>query len=138
MDSLAHFVTAVVGRWYLYVVGGPFILDQSLKWLSPRTKAWLDDKWPPHRRRWAEVTLLFVLLMFSTFQAFRQEYQGRDAAERGQAAAKADAAYWRGRATAAPVTPAPAAAVAARHASPPTPAPSPRSQGRRRGLDSYT
>ena len=104
MGVAFHFLTTVIWRWYLLLVGGPFVLDQSLRWLWPKGKEWLDTKWPTERRRPFEVVVVVGMLLISTFQAYRDEYDARQTVTQALAMAERNTAYWRGKAAASATT----------------------------------
>jgi hypothetical protein len=63
------------------MMAGPFIIDETIKWIFPKGKAWLERNLGTERRRQIEVALMIFGVFLAGFFAFNDEHAERIKAE---------------------------------------------------------
>jgi hypothetical protein len=64
------FVVAVLGHWFVWVTGVPFVIEQGLPYFPERITAWVDAKWPRDRRHHILRWVCVLGLVVASFQAY--------------------------------------------------------------------
>ena len=109
--DLLHYGQVVGWRWFVIVATVIIAVGDVTKRVFPTWQAWADAHgFPSNRRRFIEITSLIIALGWAGFTAWQDEYSAHQDAIGDLAKARADTAYWKGRAaTPAPVAFAPVA-----------------------------
>jgi hypothetical protein len=81
MDVFYLYLAAVGANWWAFMMAGPFIIDEAIKWLSPRGKAWLERNLGIEKRRRIEVYMMVFGVFLAGFLAFKDEHEARQRAE---------------------------------------------------------
>lgn len=79
--TLWSFIWALISNWILYMTAFPLILDDLIKWCSPKVSSWIEAKLSGTKRRKAEIYLMFSGLFVASFMAFDGEHMARTKAE---------------------------------------------------------
>ena len=78
-DLLYLYMGAVLQYWWAYMTAGPFIIDEGLKWISPRFREWFHTKVSGSVRRGAELLLMLGGVFVAGFLAFKAEHEKLEA-----------------------------------------------------------
>lgn len=72
---LWEFGSAIIGYWYVWITGAPFVIDQGLnhKYLPKRVVDFADAWWPPEGRHRILKAICAVGFVIASFQAFDQK-----------------------------------------------------------------
>jgi len=81
MADLSLFLSAIVAHWWAFLLAGPFIVDEALRWLWPSAKRWLDRYLVGQARRKIEIAILITAALWAIFRAWQDEHSAREAAE---------------------------------------------------------
>jgi hypothetical protein len=81
MGDFYLYFGAVATKWFVYMTAGPFLLDEVLKRIWPKGRAWLAKHIAPKKRRRLEVILIIFGVFYAGFLAFRDEHKARVIAE---------------------------------------------------------
>ena len=75
LDSAAlwEYICAVVLNWIAYMSAFPLVLDEIIKWCSPKGSNWIETHYPRARRRRFEIALMMVGFVIANFMAYKGE-----------------------------------------------------------------
>ena len=74
-DVVTPISELIAEHWLAFMMAGPLILDEFLKWVSPKARAWLNDKFPPEKRRRFEIVALLLGVFLSGYLASEEHYE---------------------------------------------------------------
>jgi len=72
--SFYLYLAAIWKHWWAFMMAGPLVLDECLRWISPRSKAWLDRIDRRKRRRF-EIGLMLAGIFLAGFLAWEDEHE---------------------------------------------------------------
>src|SRR6266446_2756107 len=81
LNELYLYIWTVATHWVTYMVAGPLVIYEFVKWVSPAARRWLDSNIRPSHRRRIEVVLMVFGVFYAGFLAFDEEHTARLAAE---------------------------------------------------------
>jgi hypothetical protein len=81
MDTFYLYLAAIFANWWAFMMAGPFIIDETIKWIFPKGKAWLERNLGDQCRRRIEVALMVFGVFLAGFLAFKDEHAARIKAE---------------------------------------------------------
>jgi hypothetical protein len=75
MLTLYLYFKAIVVYWWAFMMAGPLVIDESLRWIWPTGKTWLDRSVPRDVRRRLEIALMLFGVFLAGFLAWMDEYK---------------------------------------------------------------